>query len=52
MVEKRWICVKCGTLFDPLEDEENFSFNCPECSSIDTKPYMIFENNPPNEWEK
>lgn len=52
MVERRWLCRSCECLFDPLYDEENYSFNSPEFNSLETEPYLFNDLKKANQWDE
>ena len=37
-MNKEWVCQRCGKHFNPLQDNGEFSFICPECGSEMTTP--------------
>ena len=44
MFRNLWICKKCDKIFNPINDEENYTFTCPECGSTLTVPYSFSED--------
>lgn len=51
-MNKDWVCHMCGKHFNPLQDDSEFSFNCPECGSEMTAPNSETEKHTPENWEK
>jgi predicted RNA-binding Zn-ribbon protein involved in translation (DUF1610 family) len=47
-----WVCRSCGNMFKPLVGEGEFSFNCPNCDSLNTVPNRITSSEFVSEEEK